>query len=636
MYRCNASTWSVFLLVVNLNLQPTTVLLSPLSVALRKSAVYMCMTQLWHSLHGCAEVTLETIERGQPCEREIVALSLSLSSRIYLAKLNSMQDTGNSCHGELLTSYESISPAPSELALLNTTYSVSKPMIEVNFQEVFEKVEFNGLIVLKDCLISLFSSVGLKLAPQLRSSHVDSSEMYVDLKAVLKEVAIFILECTPTNNTSLPPPASPSPPPGIPAIVFSQLSITGCLKVYQDVSTNTATPSLLTTAGPSGAGQARTNVSSQFCVSLDSVTTVVNVPLLRCARHLVETGRLRSAWRRKRHEKPQGPDLGTCVIQVEEDVVQVGGAMGGASMLHRAEGLNVWEFSQTIVGMLRGYRGDQGATGGSAQESTDGAPPTGAAPPTDGGPPPSPDDVQLGPLVADYAASPALRKTHGLPVGSKTSSEPVPIPLGFSGLSDSSNHNNAAKGLSSTGSTTSDSSDDGVSSVAIAMEGQPLVASTDPSDHDLGTSPSNAHLLGTSGAAGSQLLGNRPNIGDHPVSSNQGDHPDGGDHQNIPRTPAIAVKSSGVVSDSWPVNKSLALQENELLFSVHGLLKVNNVEFAAQVESVRIVLELLGISAAVDVRKAAVPDGSRKQQDASLSECRCGLWVGGGGLCVGG
>ena len=608
---------------MHLYLQPTTVLLSPLSLSLRNSAVYMCLTQLWHTMNAYTAEYLGTIGMGQPCDREIVALCISLSARIYLARLNSMQDTSNNRHGEMLTSYESISPAPSELALLNSTYSFSKPTVDVNFQEVFDKVEHGRLIVVKECLLPLFSSVGMRLAPQLRPSHANSYEVCVDFKAVLKEVAIFILECTPGHTpTSLPPPPpTSSPAPGIPAIVLSQLSVAGCVKAYQDVSSDAPSPSLLTNTGPNAPDQGRTTVSSQFCISLDSVSTAINVPLLRAVRHLIETGRLRSAWRRKRQKARQVPDLATsCVIQMEHNPV----ASQGRGRVQRAEVQEVWQFAQSIVGMLGGDGGgdgggDDGGGGGGSQSDQD---------TTSGVPLPQPPEehtthpsVQTGPLVTNYRSNPGLHKSHG--VNTRTSSDPIPILLPHSGLSDSSNQLNLAKGPPSTGtSTPTDSSDDGTS-VAITIEdgGPLLVPSTDPSDHDLGTSPSNAHL-GAYGAAPA----NPPNIAD---SRNGGDHPDGGDPQSIPKTPAIAVDSSSRgVGDSEPVTRSLALPERELLFSVYGLLKVNSVEFTAQVESVRTVLELVGISGAVDVRKTAATSsaGPKGKQDASLSECMCGLW----------
>ena len=568
-------------------------------MTLRKSAVYTSMTQLWHTLPAYSEDILGTIDKRQPCDREIVALSLSLLARIYLARLNAMQDTPNSCQGEMLASYESISPAPSELALLNNAYSTSKATVDVNFREVFEKVEESRLLVIKDCLVPMFSSVGLEVEPQLRPSRVNSSEVYLDFKVVLREVAIFVLECVAAKGT--PPTSSPSQ--GIPAIVLSQLSVAGCMKSHQDVSVNTPTPSLLTNTHPSH--RARTNISSQFCISLDSVSTAINVPLLRCARHLIETGRLRSAWRRKRTKGAQAPSQASCVIQVErDDPAQVGGASVEGHD-RSVEVMNVWEFSRTIVDMLSGSRSDQDCS--TAADSTHASTV----------PPPPPDR----PLVADYQASPSIRKSHGLHTSSKAISDPVPIPL--SGLSDSSMH---AKVLSSNGTTSSDSSDDGAS-VAITIEdGQPLVPSTDPSDHDLGTSPSNAHLLGTYRTEGSQLLGNRHKGDGPPEHSKQGGRPHDSDHPlDVSRTPGVAGDPGGRgLGDSWSVNRSLALLEKELLFSVYGLLKVNTVEFAAQVESMRIVLELLGISGAVDVRKAST--ASHTPWGDTLAECRWGVW----------
>ena len=586
---------SVLIVFLYSSLQPTTVLLSHISVTLRKSAVYSCMTQLWHSLPAYSEGFLGTIEKGQPCDREIVAQSLSLLARVYLARLNALQDTPNSCLGKMLASYESISPAPSELALLNYTYSFSKATIDVNFREVFEKVEQNRLLTIKDCLVPMFTSVGLDVEPQLKPSRMNSSEMYVDFKLVLKEVAIFVLECVSEKDT---PPTS-SPVLEIPAIVLSQLSVAGCVKSNnQYASVHTSTPSLLAHTRPMH--QARTNISSQFCISVDSVSTAINVPLLRCARHLIETGRLRSAWRRKRLKRTQELSQGNCVIQVERD------DLGGASVERddrSVQVMNVWEFSQSIVAMLSGAPQRRGQECSAV------------------GPPPPPDR----PLVADYMANPAIRKSHALHGSSKAVSDPVPIPLNV--LSDS---NNLTKAFSSTGSTSSDSSDDGAS-VAITMEdGQPLVPSTDPSDHDLGTSPSNAHLLGAYRAGGGPSLCNRLKGDDGtPECSNHGECPDGSSRpQDVLRmTPGVTGDSGCVagLGDSWSVNKSLALAEKELLFSVYGLLKVSTIEFSAQVESMRIVLELLGISGAVDVRQATPPHHA--PWGVTLAECRWG-WVG--------
>ena len=648
---------------------------SKLSSSLRGSVVYCTVAQLWRVFHLFNEELLLKIPKDQSCDSAILALTLSLASRLFIQmesagerkerlenikrRMTLIPTDGDS------VSYESISPSPSQLALPNTDYCGLELVSDVDYDQLFAKVHFVSLVVIREAVLPLARVVGVRALPQLRPLRHVSSKVSADFNLQLREVTMFDT----VTQTSM--------------LYLEQLSINGCLTHSEESNMERYTNylSLLLVQDQQQQQQEEErvqkswrNVSTKFCVSVESIVVTLTVPLLKLVRHTAETGRFRSAWKKKRKNlAPEGLMFGLppkdslpvvtppAFVTREEPLVvkkpsvkgtaptssggdEAGAASSASGQEERSpatpntpahiQQLDVWVFSQTIASILQEVE---------RRALTN----------------PNQDVISLassfrsgrivGSRITDFATSPHFPRSNIILTKTPESHPYLSIHTADSHSSDSKRKESTSipipsvkqrdanrkqqHVLASSASNTSLTSTEqvggyvhpsaSVASVAINidnLENDPVSGGAHnyvlPTSHSRGSFQDDTYGETTDNVLSSDNDPNEGSTGGLLSSSGDGylaSPPTGtrtrtgtGRHSS-PSSPGPLGGSGSIVgiSDTFLINRSLALSEKELLFSIFGLLKVGSVQFNAQVETVRAVLELREMSGSVDVRKAS-------------------------------
>ncbi len=535
--------------------------------------------------------------------------------------------------------YISISPSPSELALPNLAYVPPDVPQEVDCDKIFGELPFGRLVVVRESVLPFLQATGIPVEPQLRTKCHNSNEIFADFSVELREACVYAIEC-------VAPPTVPESSSHYPPVVFAaeRFVIDGCLKYAFEASLGkTPNLSLFATKTTANAQKesdinmastvaSKMNISAKCCVSLNSIRSTITVPLLKLSRHMAETTKLHTSWKHKLHKdgvksKPTLDDsagVGKPTVTVVDASLPPGGlAMGGASTRMASqtdrqtneqarfqgvgtagEETNVWEFSAALVLYLSAL--EQQSVGGPEKASS------GAATPAS-----SRGVGSSRPQVINYAHTPKFpRAGFFMSPLEKESPEAhqrfLSLPTSAADLlSDSSSTRPPRAGktgrtspvgekqlLSSTSNVSLTSGE-----VAIRVE-------------DVDSPPQEVFAMSADELDAPDFHGGDTTDSPHVASSEDNDiHgssspsvkkvSNAASHITAHDDTSVAYAPFGHISDTYPLTKSLGLSEGELLFTVFGLLKINSVHLGFQVETTEASLDITGISAAVDARKAS-------------------------------
>lgn len=595
------------------------------------------------------------------CDQEIVAAALALASRLFSIQEDTLvqrkrlksrmepsepvvcpscgprrpksPDRGSNTNSILTVGYVSISPSPSELALPNMAFSTGQSLETVDYNALFSKVRFGSIVVIRESLLPFFVVAGVAVDPQLRVLCHNSAEYFADFVVELREATVFVVESTQSESTQ---PAITVQYSSNPVLLAEQFVINGCLK-YSSESSLERSPhlSLLTKSSIAAevlqqATTSKLNISSKCCVSLENVATSVTIPLLRLGRHMIETGKLRSSWSNKfRREMPGSQDVvkakeGVAKPStvwpteehtiVDDDTPDFDGSPGQASAV------NVWKFSQSLVLHLSHLEeksvpqlpenSQKAGPGGGNGEGDHGEGEV-LRPQSAGTSKSTPPSKPI--KIAAYPHSPRYPRVSiisppsvGKSPDSKTSFLAVPTPhlpsdSSGTGLHKKQSQPRHKRPPSSTSNTSSGEE------IAIQIEDtdgpflmspDEQAAALDTYGGDIEDTTDSQHIVSS----------------DNEVISGSPNHSSFIDPSILGRSDLSTlgfITASGIGDHTYPLVKSLQLTETELLFTVFGLLKINRISFDLQVETTRASLELGGISASVDARKATTTSSSK-------------------------
>ena len=546
--------------------KPLNPVLAQISVLSRETVVFSCLHHMWRALPVYSEIHVPTppaaMEDSNEYSVQLVALILALASKLH--SLQGMKvvakepefvrpvsppaalDDGESDQCSLGTvGYISISPSPSYMAMPNRLFASD----EESDVDVFSALDFNTLAVLREAVLPLCSAVGIPLERQLQTPHLNTSELVVDFALELKEATLFVLEhVSPTVSTYTTTTT--------PTLLAEQLLINGRIKHNSalECTSPQQKATLLLPVFDSSSPQAKVGVVTNCCASMDTTHLVVTAPLLKLAKHVSVTGRLRrKALKQARMnamdamETPRPTQSFLPVPTVE--IVNPG---------------QVGKLASTLVSHLKSLEAN-------------GVPYMSVMSTTSHG-----SNARL----LDYIESPKpLVKTSPFVVSRNEMASPpgsLPVP------SLSTGDGRTSKGFlrSDLPSSYYSSSDQEVLHTVIGMEG------TSPED-----------VLSTMDTYGEDTTDSQ-----HLLSSdNEGS-------SYVPPNVKASSKPSKLRSPlSYPVEpsdhaqsllKGLALQESQLIYSVFGLLKVTSIKCEVQIETTRASLELVAISAAIDARNS--------------------------------
>ena len=611
------------------------------------------------------------------CDKEIVATALALASRLFSIQEDTLiqrkrlksrmepsepivcstcgprrlksPDRGSDTNSILTVGYVSISPSPSELALPNMVFSTGQSLEAVDYNALFSKVRFDSIVVIRESLLPFFVVAGIAVDPQLRVLCHNSAEYFADFTVELREATVFVVESAHSESTQ---PAFTVQYSSNPVLLAEQFVVNGCLK-YSSESSLERSPHLSLLTRSSIAAEAlqqattsKLNISSKCCVSLENVATSVTIPLLRLGRHIIETGKLHS-WRNKfRREMPEPQTIVTVKAEAavpqpptvwpteEHTVINVDSPDFEGTPGH-SSAVDIWEFSQSLVVQLSHLE----------QESVPQLPesPQKAGPVGDSGEgevllpqsassksTPSSKPIK----ITSYPHSPRYPRVSivspplaGKSPDSKASFLAIPTAHLHSDSNGTGSHTKQShsrhKRLPSSTSNTSVTSGE---EVAIHIEDTD--APRLPDGVFLMSQDEQAATLDTYGGDIEDTTDSQHIVSsDNEIVSSSPNHSSFIDPSILGRSDLSTldfVMASGIGEHMYPLVKSLQLTDTELLFTVFGLLKVNRISFDLQVETTRASLELGGISASVDARKATTASSKPTSVTSSLPQVPSG------------
>ena len=538
--------------------KPFNSILARLSVQYRESVMYCCMYQTWRALPMFSEVHIPTLTQTmEEADMQIMALLLALASKIQyvgedgpLAAPSSPALVGREIDVASLgtAGYISISPSPSIMAMPNRLYE-SKQYLEQQLNTaIFSQLDYEAMLVIRESLVPLFSAVGVALDENVLHPHLNTAKFTVDFTVQLKDVTFFVLDHVNEGNVVSPAYST------TPTLFAEKLFLNGSVKhnsVQAPPSPRPTASQLLSvkTESPDPLSLAKIAVVSDCCASLDTVHLRVTAPLLKLAKHVSVTGRLR----RKASKQARLDQLD----QTETPCPPL-----SAPPVSEDKPSGVVKFAGSVVSHLVNIQGTP-APHVHVQHGT------------------TPSSTHSNVRLVEMAESPrfARKKAQSMPAVPEFKSPHLHVPAG------SVPSMGVRYGKMQTSSSEQDDTDQ-------------LMMGEAPD----GTSPED--VLSTMDTCGEDTTDSQ-----HVISSDNEDLSYKlGTHIAASQPTGMA---SLVVQDSsdhtLSLLKGLAVPDSQLQFTVFCLLKIHSVKCELQVESVSTVLELSEVSAAVDTRNISPP-----------------------------
>lgn len=557
--------------------KPFNPLLAKLSIDYRNTVVFACLYQTWRALPMFSEIYVPTSssspEDMRTTDIQLVALMLALASRI-----DSMQGANIMIEETAFTrpsspavaskegdqsslGYISISPSPSDMALPNRLYANKQYFEQETDLTMFSRVDYTTLAELREALIPFFSAVGVTLEHQLQVPQFNTAQVVVDFTLQLREATLFVLDHVQAPGLG---PDSDAPRPlhsysTTPTLLAEQLLINGCIKHNLEQETSNLQQKKVSLLLPASndsehsSSQAKVGIVSNCCVSMETIHVVVTAPLLKLAKHVSVTGKLRrKALKQAQFDAVDEMETPRPPSSPPDPVTESSGAGG-----------HVAKFATSIVTHLASLQipsitVDRGSFSHiRLLDYIDSPRPTTKA----------------------KVASPHLAMENG----AKTSYGHLSIPTRSPPVME--NKSDRMETLSSS------SEHDVPQPVVITMEDAPG-----------GSSPED--VISTMDTCADDTTDSQ-----HVVSSdNEGmtsSFTSSTRKSDLQSSELLSPLTSECSDHTQSLLKRLSIPESELKFSVFGLLKLHTVKCELQVESTRTTLELVGISAAVDTRNSA-------------------------------
>ena len=280
--------------------------LSELSSLSRNTVLFSCLHQIWNSLTVFSEIHVPSSLDPVDYDTKLVAVMLALASRIYSLRDKKMdpcfplrpnspaiqlRDPDQS--SEVTVGYVSISPAPSDLAIPNRVY-LSRELVdeEADFAPLFAQVTYTTFALLRESLVPFFSAAEIPLEQQLYVPHLSKADVSLDFTLKLHEATVFALE----HLRGLQAPVLATVTTPSPVLLVEQIVLNGCFKHDSKLESASAVQLAPLLPFPSKSApppQAKVSISSNCCIAADTICATMNTPLLKLAKHLSVTGRLR-------------------------------------------------------------------------------------------------------------------------------------------------------------------------------------------------------------------------------------------------------------------------------------------------------------------------------------------------------
>ncbi len=508
--------------------------------------------------------------------QEIIATLLGLGLRLYVQRssLSSLPCVGGASRPSMYSSdpsapgYFSISPSASELAMANDSFGkIARENID--YLALVRAADMDCLLYIRECLLPLFSACNIKIAPQLNKQCHNSLKLNMDYNITLAEAAILVMDGRDEESQF----DSVDDSVGVvPEFLLDHLSITGSLEHVTESRIVTRPSGHLVTVRSSSHQRKsyRSNITAKCCLGLDAIATHITLPLLMLSRHTSHSLR---HWRRplsKPH--PQEVPRPQQYDQLDSNKQDT---RGDVTLSHS------WGTAKSLVGIFGAME---------VQKTTPTSPPLTfqSKQATPRGTQHAPNLPSSSPYPLSIKALGAISRNYGL-------EEP-----------DSVNKRRL--------SNDSTSSDDSPRKI-------PLVIGVTPTGH---THSSQGGVLssGSHGLDGTGDTTDSPQAlssdTEAPVRASMATYT-----KKAPPTkttpiinPVDFVPELSPVLDVPNMNEILAIPDDQLEFSVCGLVRIKSLQVSSQIGSLLAMLEVRNISGAVDCRQLPAATGEGEEGNA--------------------
>lgn len=560
--------------------KPFNPVLCELAAAYRRTVWFSCSQQLWNSLCFFSEVSVPSHGETDTFDAMLVAAMLALVSRLHCLRgqvggeelfvpqrlTTPVKDLDQTSVGTV--GYVSISPSPSDMAMPNKLYGADFDE-DMDMSRVFGQVDHKTLVLLRECLLPMFSAAGVSLKQHLMEPSLFKAKLSLEFTLEMREATLFVLDYLPPSSDSsyLHTQSTATTP----ALFLEQLELRGSMEHSTEQEPG-KTPShqLPLLPGPVVAPPAKVGVLSNCCAAVETVYVVVNAPLLKLAKHISITGKLR----RKLRKQAKLNSLDDLLTPRPAATPSVSLSAPPPCTVAAVEVGHVARFASSAVKEI------------SAFEVRFIPPIVVTNTTSNGSSPASHGHIRL----VNYADSPRPPKT--------LITAPNPV---------SSHSHLVALDNSIVQGETLDRAFHSSSSLSSEGVCHHTNKETITLDMDDGTSPED--LPSTMDTCGEDTTDSL-----HVISSDNNELR-ASEELSEHKTHTSSSSPSTVRSAKVPLQDlaqspaaELYLPQNDLLFSVFGLLKCRQVQCELQVETTKACLELVGISASVDTRNSATPN----------------------------
>ena len=541
--------------------------------------VYAIILRMWHSLPFDNMVSLVP-DSAEDIKLELLASSLALAAKVGCQHLflRQRQVVGrvssaergwmeNSTHS---VGYVSISPSPSELAVPNVVFVASSAQqdAQADIKDIItSKLDFDTHLLLREALLPLFSAAGLKVPSQLKIKCHNSSEINMEYNFSLSEGNVVVVDRSVSGSTLRPSGQSHKPES---VLLVHQLCVSGSLKyLVKDKSPQLQSTSYLVTTKPMvdlNATRQHSNITSKFSVRLDSLIANVTFPLMMICRHSSESFRHWITYQRPIHNQldKHSAAASTAMEELEESDQQCATASAA------------WTTSQQLVELFLSLEKDKNPP--LTVESSRGSEPSriiGSNTPIEKH------------KLTEYSHSPKYPRAHRVVAqeGGQLSS-----------------------GQSYTSLTSGDREHDYPHDhVAIKIEPTPSVS--------IKYHPSHNHEAADDTTDSPQVLSSDNDTASSWGASYSVPSRFASNHNKRSKLETTDHVQSRLETPN--IREGLSVAEDKLQFSVFGLVKISTIQVRSQLETLLTILEIQGVTGAVDCRKITQGKSSTGQHKAT-------------------
>ena len=507
--------------------------------------------------------------------QEIIATLIGLGLRLYVQRssLSSLPCVGGASHPSMYSSdpsapgYFSISPSASELAMGEESFGkIARENID--YLALVRAADTNCLLYIRECLLPLFSACNIKITPQLSKQCHNSLKLNMDYNITLEEAAILVMDGRDEESQF----DSVDDSVGVvPEFLLDHLSITGSLEHVTESRIVTRPSGYLVTVRSSSHQRKshRSNVTAKCCLGLDAIATHITLPLLMLSRHNSHSLR---HWRRglskpRPQDVPHPQDV-PCPRQYDQPDSNKKDTIEDVTLSHS------WNTAKSLVGILGAME---------KHKTTPTSPPltSQSKQATPKGTRHAPNLPSSPPYPLSVKALGAISRNYGL-------EEPDSIPKRRRRLSDDSISSNDSPNK--------------------------LVIRATPTGH---THPGQGGVIssGSHGLEGTEDTTDSPQVlssdTEAPVQASMATYT-----KKAPPTkttpiinPVDFIPELSPVLDVPNMNEILAIPDDQLEFSVCGLVRVKSLQVSSQIGSLLAMLEVRNISGAVDCRQIPAASG---------------------------